>query len=328
MMQITEKKGRDLLKIGYRTIKTAIGTALAIYIAQLLNIQFFVSAGILTILCIKPTKKRSFQSAWQRFAACLIGLGYAAFFFEVFGYHPFSLALLLLFFIPTTVQLKIKEGIITSSVIILHVYTIGDFSLAIFINEILLIIVGIGVALLMNLYMPSREKTLQTKQEELEALFQRILREFAVFLRDGESHWDGNEMLEASRLIKGAKDDALKNIENKMMREEDEYYRYFKMREKQFEIIERVLPIVSMIDGTYIQGERIAAFLEGISEGIHSGNTAKIYLTELEQMKKAFKDSPLPKDRQEFETRSLLFYFLQEMEQYLLIKRYYKASDV
>ena len=42
------------------------------------------------------------------------------------------------------------------------------------------------------------------------------------------------------------------------------------MREKQFEIIERVLPIVTSITRTVKQGKMIADFLEELSENIHA----------------------------------------------------------
>ncbi|RBW70630.1 aromatic acid exporter family protein [Bacillus taeanensis] len=317
-----------MLKIGYRTVKTAVGTALAIYIAQLLNLEFYVSAGILVILCVKPTKKRSFQSAWERFLACLLGMFFAGVFFELIGYHPISLGLLLLLFIPTTVALKITEGIVTSSVIILHLYTVGDLSLSLIMNELLIIAIGIGLALTINLYMPSMENELKKLQLDVERNFKYIFIEFAGFLEKRESEWDGKEILEVAALIERAAGLALKNIENHMLRHEDEYYHYFKMREKQLEILERVMPIISSLDQTYIQGKEIAHFLRELSEGVHSGNTAKIYLEKLEELKEQFRQSPLPKDRKEFETRSALFYFVNEMEQYLLIKRYFKRSDV
>ncbi|WP_372869535.1 aromatic acid exporter family protein, partial [Planomicrobium okeanokoites] len=57
------------LSIGYRTLKTAVGVIIAISLAQLLQLEFFVSAGILTILCIQPTKKRSIRAALSRFIA-------------------------------------------------------------------------------------------------------------------------------------------------------------------------------------------------------------------------------------------------------------------
>lgn len=43
--------------IGYRTIKTAVGAMISILLAQYLGLENFASSGILTILCIKATKK-------------------------------------------------------------------------------------------------------------------------------------------------------------------------------------------------------------------------------------------------------------------------------
>ncbi|WP_349407705.1 aromatic acid exporter family protein [Pseudalkalibacillus sp. SCS-8] len=313
--------------IGYRTIKTAIATPIAILIAQALQLEFYISAGILAILCIKVTKKRSIISSWERFAACLIGIVFAFVFFEGISYHPIVLGLLLLIFIPTMVVLKLKEGVITSSVIILHFLMYKEFTFEIVLNEIGIIVIGIGIALIMNLYMPSLENQLITYQKEIEEQFQTILREFAEFLRVGESNWDGKEIVEVDKMIQQAKSLAFRNVENHLTRHEDLYYNYFKMREKQYEILGRVMPIITSIDKAYVQNFRIADFLDDLADAIHPGNTAQKYLDELEGMRSAFKSMELPKDRKEFETRSALHYFLMEMEQYLILKRYFKARD-
>ncbi|TLS36400.1 aromatic acid exporter family protein [Pseudalkalibacillus caeni] len=315
------------MKIGYRTVKTAIGTGVAISIAQMIGLSFYVSAGILVILNIKPTKKRSISSAWQRFVACIVGMVFAIIFFEGLAFHPVSIILLLLLFIPTVVMLKAKEGVITSSVIILHLYTTSNITLDIIINELLLIVIGIGVALIFNLYMPSMESKIVEYREKIEEKFTFILQQFAVYLQDGESDWDGKEIIEVGDLLKEAKTLALKDIENHVLRENDSFYSYFKMREKQFEIIERLLPIISSLDQTYIQGKKIAQFLEELSLAVSPNNTARFFLEELEEMKQEFRNSPLPRDRKEFETRSALLHFLNEMEQYLLLKRYFKRED-
>ena len=64
-------------RIGYRTLKTAVGATLAILIAQGLGLENFASAGIITILCIKNTKKKSLRASWDRILACLIAIAYA-----------------------------------------------------------------------------------------------------------------------------------------------------------------------------------------------------------------------------------------------------------
>jgi uncharacterized membrane protein YgaE (UPF0421/DUF939 family) len=310
------------MKIGYRTVKTAIGTGLSIGVAQWLGLQFYASAGIITILCIKTTKKRSYKSAWERVLACLVGMVLAAVLFELLGYYPWTMALILLLLIPIDVYFKIKEGIITSTVIILHFYTLKQINAQIVFNELALIVIGVGFALLVNLYMPNVEKELKNYQRKIEQNFKKIMNEISNYLRAGDSGWDGKEITETAQLLKEAKSLALREMENHPNEKGNDYYlRYFEMRERQFEILERILPVVSSLDVCCSQGRIIADFMDRVADAIHPGNTANIYLEELEEMRKGFKQSPLPTNRQEFETRAALLHFVNEMKRYLIIKR-------
>jgi uncharacterized membrane protein YgaE (UPF0421/DUF939 family) len=315
----------DRLKIGYRTLKTAIGTAAAIIIAQFFDLQFFVSAGIVTILCIQNSKKKSFRTAYARFIACLLGIAFSFAFFEGIAYHPLVIGLLLLFFIPVTVLFKVAEGVVTSSVIILHIYSEHNMTIGIVLNEIALVIIGIGTALVVNLYMPSLDSKLKQFQVDIEENFRKIFQEMVSYLRTNESRWMGEEITETVQLLKDAQSLALRNVENQFMRSENYFYDYFKTREKQFEIIERFLPIVTSIEPLVKQRFMIADFLEELSQSIHPGNTAQKMLNHLYQLQTEMKDEPLPQTREEFEARAQLFQFLKELEQYLMIKKSLKV---
>ncbi|WP_394579823.1 aromatic acid exporter family protein [Cytobacillus firmus] len=312
-------------RIGYRTIKTAVGTSISIMIAQMLQLDNFVSAGILTILCIKVTKKKSLRASWDRFFACLLAMAFSSLFFEGIAYHPLVIGLLLLFFIPAAVMAKASDGIVTSSVIILHIYSAGEVSKDLLLNELGIIIVGIGVALIANLYMPSLESKLKEYRLEIEENFKVIFDEIVRYLRTNESSWDGREITETMEMIDEAKALAFRDVENHFRRDENLYYHYFKMREKQFEIIERVLPSVTSIALPVEQGEMIADFIEELSEHIHPGNTALLFLEKLYRMKVSFENMELPKTREEFEARAALLHFVKEMEQYLIIKSSFKG---
>ncbi len=305
-------------------MKTALGAALAIMIAQAFQLEFFASAGIIAILCIQKTRRKSLQLSWTRFLACMIGLLYAALLFEFIAYHPLTVGLLLLLFIPTTLLLKIQEGIVTSSVIILHVYTVGYVSVELIFNEVLLLTIGIGCALLMNVYMPSVETTLRKLQLEIERNYRIIFHEFAEYIKNGESNWSGKEITDTASLLQKAQTIALQNIENHIMRYDDQYYHYFKMREKQLEIIERMMPLLTTIEIQLKQGEMIGSFMEELSQGVNTGNTSSKYLEKLEELKEAFRSMALPKSREEFEARSALMHLVYEMHEYLLIKQQFK----
>ncbi|MFJ8264859.1 aromatic acid exporter family protein [Peribacillus asahii] len=309
-----------MFKIGYRTIKTALGATLAIVLAQLLNLDHFPSAGIITILCIQVTQKKSLKASASRFLACLLAMGYSTLLFELVAYNPFTIGLILLMFIPTTVALKVNEGIVTSSVIILHLYSSNGITLDLLINETILIAVGIGVALVMNIYMPSVEKDLKSYQRKVEANFSAILMEIVKYVRDNDYTWNGKELTETSKWLAEAKSLAFRDVENHFLREEDYYYRYFDMREKQFEIIERILPLVTNIPSIVKQSDILANFIQELAENVHPQNTASFYLRKLDGMEQGFKEMQLPVTREEFESRAALLQLMKEMERYLLLK--------
>ncbi|MCJ0930924.1 aromatic acid exporter family protein [Virgibacillus halodenitrificans] len=316
------------MKIGYRTIKTAIGTPLAISVAQLLGVTNFVSAGILTILCIQPSRKQSFLSAWNRFLACIIATIYSFIFFETIGYNPLVVGLMLAVFIPTTVYLNITQGIATSSVIILNLYSASYMSVSFLVDQFLLIIIGVGIGLLLNLYMPSLDKKLTEKQMLLEENFQVVLFEIAQYIRNKNIDWDGKEITKIQELLEEAHDLVERDQENHLLRNRHPFRDYFNMRERQFELLQRMLPLVTKLPKQYSISEKIANFFEGLSNAVHPGNTAILYLEELEELRKTFDDEDLPTSREEFETRANLFRLLHEIEQYLLLKKKFKTSDV
>ncbi|WP_084268781.1 aromatic acid exporter family protein [Oceanobacillus damuensis] len=316
------------MKIGYRTIKTAIGTPVSISIAQLFGLTNYVSAGILTILCIQPSRKRSFYSAWHRFLACMIASVYALVFFELLGYQPLVLGLMLILFIPTTVLFKITPGISTSSVVTLNLYSSSNITFATLIDQFLLIIVGIGTGLLLNLYMPSLDKNLKAKQQKLEHNFSVILYEYSRYLRYKDISWKGSEITESEDILQEAIRLVERDRENHLLRNKHPYRDYFRMRATQLELFKKMLPLVTNLPNTNLISEKIADFFEKLSNSVHPGNTAVIFLDELKELRKEFNQVDLPTTQEEFETRANLFQLLHEMEDYLLIKKKFKDSDV
>ena len=309
-----------MLKIGYRTLKTAIGCGISIEIAQLLHLHFYTTAGIITVLSIKGTKRASLQSAFQRLISCLLGIALSALVFTYLPHQPFIVAAFILLFIPIVVRMNATEGVVTSIVMIVQFFSISHITWTFILEEVAVVIIGIGVALLLNSYMPSLEKEIVKDRVKIERNFTVILKEYASFLKEGQSDWGGKEILETEDLLKNAKFLASKDVENRILSEKDSYHSYFKMRGQQLEILERLMPILSSFDETYVEGKQIGEFLERLSEHVSPQNTADYFLEELHGMRKAFRETELPKDWEEFENRSALLHFTNEMERYLLLK--------
>lgn len=314
-------------KIGYRTVKTAVAVSIGISVAQFFKLDFFVSSAIITILCVQNSKKKSIHSAFSRFIACMLAIPFSYIFFEGIAYHPFTIGLLLLLFIPTTVLLKVNEGVVTSTVIILHIYSTNSMTWSVVLNEFGLIVIGIGAALLVNSYMPSLDKQMKKHQKKIEANFQELLMDLVIFLRT-------NEMTEAyqkklsltTKEVEKAKSLAFRDVENHFTRKDNYYYKYFTIREKQLEIISRLYYEIIKVKELDNQKQLVADFLEELSLCVHSGNTAKLFLSKLQNMKNEIKQNSLPTTWSSFEEQALIYDVIKEIEHYLQIKKSLKVT--
>ncbi len=174
-------------KIGFRTVKTAVGMTLGVIICKLLGLDNYASSAILVVLCIKHTKMHSVQAILSRLVSCLLILFLGSAIFSLLGQHAFVLGLIVLWFIPLTVVLNVQEGVITSCVILLHVFNAKAINGHLILNEIMLLIVGLGIAFLMNLMMPSLDKKLNHFKQDIENQITEI---FNIFSQACSMHND------------------------------------------------------------------------------------------------------------------------------------------
>lgn len=307
--------------LGFRTIKSAVAIGIAVWISLWLELDYYTSTGIIAVLCIQTTKKQSIKSGLIRFSASFIALILSGFLFELTSYHPFILSLFILVLTPLLVLTKTQEGFATSIVITLHVFLSQAFTFSLFLNEVQLLVIGIGVALLVNSYMPNVTKDIQTYKVKIERCFQVILYEFASYLRDEQRQWDGREFIEVEDLLNEAKTTAIKQVENHLLRKRDKDYHYFEMREKQYLLLTKMMPVVSNLGKDVKQREVFADFLEYLSQNVHEGNTTEHSIELLLQTKETIAQTELPKTRGEFEVRANLFYLMNEIQTYLEIKQ-------
>ena len=313
-----------MIGMGYRTIKTAVGAGLAIWIASLLDLEFATFAAIIVIMCIEKTKKKTLITMKDKFFASLLSLILGALFFEVLGYNPIVFSLFILLFVPILVRAHIQAGFVTSMVVVLHVYTVKDANWAMFLNELYIIFIGMGIALLVNSFMPNFKRDIEIFKKEIEQKFEVILFEFSAHLRDSMRNWDGKEILEVEDLINQSKSIAIQDVENHLLRKQNKDYYYLEMREDQLELLKHMMKIIAIFSSSSLdvkQKEMFAEFLENLSRNVHSGDTTDISLNELEELNALIRKMELPKTREEFEVRANLFYLIFEMENYLNIKK-------
>ncbi|RAR45732.1 aromatic acid exporter family protein [Paenibacillus sp. MDMC362] len=312
--------------MGFRVIKTAAASLLAILITDALNIPGATSAGLLAILGVDVTRKRSVRSISSRLFASLLGLVLACILFYFLGFHYWVLALYILLAFPAISKANFKEGIVTSSVVVFRVFQGEEIGMDILLTQIELLIIGLGSAMLVNLvYMPNSEGAMMEIRQKVDGLFSVIFRHFSLTLRDPEHIWDGKELIEANRQIEKGIEEAKRASENQMIHPDGSWNIYFYMRKEQMENIQSMMHQISQVYERLPHGVLTAEIFDQLSRDVVAeGYTGKSegLLIELEDR---FKEMELPTTREEFEVRSAILQLCHELEYYLNISKKYKA---
>ncbi|MCA0115384.1 aromatic acid exporter family protein [Staphylococcus epidermidis] len=306
-------------KIGFRTVKTAVGMTLGVIICKLLGLDNYASSAILVVLCIKHTKMHSVQAILSRLVSCLLILFLGSAIFSLLGQHAFVLGLIVLLFIPLTVVLNVQEGVITSCVILLHVFNAKAINGHLILNEIMLLIVGLGIAFLMNLMMPSLDKKLNHFKQDIENQITEI---FNIFSQACSMHNDHLNIKFDSLLlnIKKAKSLAFRDVKNHFVQNENSFYHYFDMREEQVELLKRMTSLLERINTDDPILEKISQLMYEIGSNVNSNDYTALRLHSLYEIRLSLDDLPLPTTHKTLNSRAHIIQILNELEEYLNIK--------
>lgn len=306
----------------HRVIKTAFGTFLAIYLAQIMGISYGVTAGIVTIISIQTTKKESVKKAVERFIASLIGLFIAAIFFYFFGYTPFVFGLFILIFMPVCLRFNLFQGFLVTVVLATHILTEKNLSLKILSNEILILVLGALIAIILNLYMPDVTKKIKYTQENVDNLMKKILSYMSDELITGAIFIDEDKIFkELRKELDIGRDLAYKDYNNALFYGSRYEIEVFNMKRAQYKILVRMrrhfYKFFISSEHTFI----ISEFTRKVGSSIGVDKLYLEALAELETLREKFKNMPLPKSRVEFESRAVLLQFFNDIEEFLEVKK-------
>lgn len=320
--------GFEVAHMGIRVIKTAAAAIAAIYAAVYLGLQPPLSAGMLAILGVEVTRMKGLKSAFVRFVASVLGLFFASLIFTLLGFHYWVVAIFILITFPILSRFQLKDGILTSSVIVFHLFAYGQVTVDLIGNEIMLLLVGLGSATAINfIYMPKEEAGLLAIRSKLEEDFSSIFREMSLTLRNPGHLWNGAELLNAHGIIEEGAQRSIRNRENRLWSQQSYWTTYFEMRRQQLYSIQQMLTELALVYEKWPQGELIAKLLEQLASDVKSD----VYRGRTEQMvfelMKSFREMELPRTREEFEVRAALFTLLHEVDRYLSVAKRLKKKS-
>lgn len=302
--------------------KMTISAVVALIIGNILGLQYSTVGAVIAILSIQDTRKKALIVSYRRIIACIIGIILSIILYKLIGNNPIEFGIFLFIFIPITSRLKIQEGMVPAVVLSTHFLVSNNITTYLIINELLLMIIGIGVAAIANIFMPSLEDQFKDDKQWIEEHYRIIINKMSKSLRTHTVDVDEQKIIDEveERLYK-SKETAYKIVDNNFFKSSSYYTDYINMRINQFDTIKRMRIHFERFNMPVEQMNVMADFALCVSENIRELNDCKELLSDLDILRCEFKKMDLPKSREEFENRAQLLQFLNDMEDFLIIKR-------
>ena len=302
--------------------KMSISATIALLIGNALGLQYATVGAVIAILSIQDTRKKALIISYKRIIACSMGILLSVMLYSLLGNGTLIFGLFLIVLIPLTSRLKAQEGMVPAVVLSTHFLVANNITIELIFNEVLLMIIGIGVAAIANIFMPSLEDKFKDDKEWIEEHYRIIISKMSKSLITHAVDIDEQKLINAvEERLYTSKETAYKIVNNQFFKSSSYYTDYINMRINQFDTIKRMRLHFQRFNIPVEQMNVMADFTLCVSENISEMNDCKSLLMDLEILRIEFKKMELPKTREEFESRAQLLQFLNDMEEFLLIKR-------
>lgn len=314
------------MSLTLRTIKLVIATVLAIYLAEQMGLSYASSAGIIAILSILDTRKSSFKMARNRLYSILLALGLATTCFFLLGFELWVLGIYLLLYVPLAYRCRWQAGIAPATVLVTHLLLEKNIQLSFLGNELGLFLIGAGVALICNLYMPSQNHKIEAYHIQVEEQLKQILLRFEALLLNGDGRNEPQLINQLDHILEDALHVVYMDRHNQVFQQTNYQVHYFEMRAAQSKILRTMATNINKCLLESRETIILASLFKRTASQLSRDNSAKELVTDIELFYSTFRERPLPQTREEFETRATLFQLLHDMEAFIQLKvEFYEA---
>ena len=139
-------------KIGMQALKIAIGSSLAIYIANLFGLKYSLAAGSVALLTMVTTKWKTVKLSLARVVTFIISVLMALIIFSAVESEWMAYGIYVFFVVIIAEMIGWGATISVNALIGMHFLEVRDFEVDFIANEFMLVLIGITMALVLNLF--------------------------------------------------------------------------------------------------------------------------------------------------------------------------------
>lgn len=305
-----------------KSLKIAAAAFAAIALAEELGLRYAATAGIVTVLSIQNTKRETLKSAGKRWLAFLCALVLSKLCFTLLGYGLWAFGAYLFLFALLCLCAGWAEAIAMDSVLVSHFLAERNMDPGLVANEVLLLLIGTGMGIIVNLHLHRRQGEFERLAEEADRQMKGILHRMSLWLPEEDKEGYGPDcFLKLRKALREAKACAASDYGNTLLSRSAYELDYIAMREQQGIVLREIYDNIRRIRYLPEQAEQVAKLIQQVGEDFHRDNTVEELLESQAALLARMKKQPMPESREEFEARAILFYILMQVGQFLELKR-------
>jgi len=308
------------------SLKVSIAVAVAIAIANVFKLEYAISAGIVAVLSIRPTKRETYKLAAGRLVAFIIALLIAAVSYRIFGFTQLAFWIYIIPYVFICYLKKWTAAITINSVLVSHFLNYQSMDMTHVLNEVFIFIIGVSVGILMNLNLHHKEEYIENLKNQTDDQIVKILKIIAHRILDEKApDYHTDCFREMEHLLREAKNAAEENYNNKLRKKDTRDIEYIAMRQRQYNVLLDMYKMVKTLETKPHTAHIISNFFDKMADEFHRENNGVSLMEAFKEMDAYMKKQPLPIQRQEFEDRARLFVMLRYIEEFITIKMEFRS---
>lgn len=315
--------------LGIQAFKIMLGSSCAMMVAMYLNLEFATSAAIIALLTILTTKLETLRLSVYRIITYCISVVLCSVIFQNISSIWIAYGLFIFIVVFYSELMGWKATISVNAVIGTHFLSTLDFSLDMVINELMLVLIGISIAIILNFYNMNSysEKRLIHNMQYTENEFQGILEQVREKLAGKKA--DGKTKVRIDELEKNIEhfiELACEHNNNTFKKDGDYYERYFEMRLMQLSILHNFNYELTRMKHMPQEAVIVADYVNELKEHVLELNHPRKQIHELKVVFARLLEFEVPKSKEEFEARAKLYHLLMDLEEFLVLKKRFVDS--
>ncbi len=300
-----------------RILKITFAAVMSLAASMALGLQFASTAAIVAIVSVYNTRKDTLLSALKRIGSALAGLALAGILFKIFGFKIWVFGIYLLIFLSFSYLTKTDTSITPTTVLVTHLFSVGRLTFSIVANEFALLLVGIGFAILTNIYAPSMVDKVKKQLRAIDNKMEELLQLVSVSLTSDFDLGKKEKLIEELR-------DQMQSVEVLAAMAVGNNQTGAKLlfddvgiRQRQADLLYEMFRDALAIPKEYADGNEMAEVMKRTSETLSKGSAIRELEEQLTLLKGYMETMPMPETVEELKIRSQIYQLFRSFADFL-----------